>query len=255
MARRQLVALDARAGGGERRRQFLRAGPGAMGSFSPDRISTGTPERSGLGGSASGAMARSRIAPASASGCKQQNRGGDVRAVRIAEGEGLSEAIGGGAPRRRNWRVRPPGGGRRPRRTDPRGSAGRSGACRLRARSRAAKEAPPLARPRGRAAACRSRRRRFRGEAEPADGSGRRRARNDEYRRAQARSQASAERELRGAAHISSSFGSAASMAARRLSRNGGNLSACPSESGASSMAKPGGSVAISNSTRPGSRK
>src|SRR5277367_3019117 len=37
--------------------------------------------------------------------------------------------------------------------------------------------------------------------------------------------------------------------------RDGGNLSARPSESMGSSTAKPGGSVAISNSTRPGSRK
>src|ERR1700722_7569706 len=52
-----------------------------------------------------------------------------------------------------------------------------------------------------------------------------------------------------------SSFGSAASIAGRRPSRNGGSLSASPSESGDSSTAKPGGSVAISNNTRPGSRK
>src|SRR5580704_2764851 len=45
---------------------------GAMGSFNPDRISTGTPERSGLGKSVSGVMARNRIAPARAFGCSKR---------------------------------------------------------------------------------------------------------------------------------------------------------------------------------------
>jgi hypothetical protein len=221
-----------------------------MGSFNPDRISTGTRRRLSQrrhGAEQDRALERFWV--------QQQNRRGDVRAVRIADCEGLSEAVGAARLTDKNWRARPLVGGCRPRRTDPRGNAGRSRAYRLRAPSREAKEAQLPAQPRGRAAPCRSRRRPFRGEAKPADGSGGRRVRNDEYRRAQARSQASAKRELRGAAHISSSFGSAASMAARRLSRDGGNLRAFPSESGDSSMAKPGGSVAISNSTRPGSRK
>ena len=43
-----------------------------MGSFNPDKISTGTPDRSGFGGSANGAMARNRIAPARVFGCSKR---------------------------------------------------------------------------------------------------------------------------------------------------------------------------------------
>ena len=253
MGRRQVIAFDAPAAKSAAA-SFSAVDREAIGSFNPERISIGTPERSGADGSVSGAMARMRIAPLSVFGCNSKpprrcSRRSNSRLRRAERGRKR------GAPHRQNWRARPPVGGRRPRRTDSRGSVGRSGPWRLRAHFREAKEAPRPARFRAQAAPCRSRRHPFRGEAKPADGSGRRRARNDEYRRVQARSQASAERGLHGAAHMSASFGSAASMAARRLSRNGGSLSASPSASGDSSTAKPGGSVAISNSTRPGSRK
>src|SRR5262249_952777 len=60
--------------------------------------------------------------------------------------------------------------------------------------------------------------------------------------------------EIRGH-HAASSAGSTFSISPRRGSRKGGSLSAPPSEATGSSTAKPGMSVAISNSTCPGSRK
>src|SRR5262245_52701234 len=51
------------------------------------------------------------------------------------------------------------------------------------------------------------------------------------------------------------SSGSAASISARRTSRNGGSLRSRPSVATGSSTAKPGWSVAISNRMPPGSRK
>ena len=49
--------------------------------------------------------------------------------------------------------------------------------------------------------------------------------------------------------------GSTRSMSARRRSYRGGSMRCVPSSAGSSSVAKPGGSVATSNNTPPGSRK
>jgi hypothetical protein len=54
---------------------------------------------------------------------------------------------------------------------------------------------------------------------------------------------------------VVSSRGRAASICFRRASRNGGSFRSRPSESSASSTAKPGWSVAISKRIPPGSRK
>ncbi len=54
---------------------------------------------------------------------------------------------------------------------------------------------------------------------------------------------------------VQASTGSAASICARCPSKKAGSFSAVPSSLAGSSTSKPGMSVAISNSTRPGSRK
>jgi len=66
---------------------------GMIGSREPEEISTGRCARSALGGWASGTIARSRTAPASTCGPQQHHCCSDVRAVRIADGDGGFEAI------------------------------------------------------------------------------------------------------------------------------------------------------------------
>ena len=225
-----------------------------MGSLIQTESAPERPQGSDLGSSAQGRHGAQQHRARESFGMQQKNGGGDIRPVRVAQGEGLREAIGlarlgdewasSSARRRTSSSSKSPSRKRRKKRGLPPSSTFPRG-----------REAPRRARSRARAARGRSRRRPFHGEGEPAEGLGRRRVRSDEYRRVRPPSPAPVERQDLCGHLRSSSLGSAASMEARRPSRNGGSLSACPSESGDSSMAKPGGSVAISNSTRPGSRK
>ena len=107
MGRRQVIAFDAPAARSAAA-SFSAVDREAIGSFNPERISTGTPERSGAGGSVSGAMARMRIAPLSVFGCNSKrprrcSRRSNSRLRRAERGRKR------GAPHRRNWRARPPG--------------------------------------------------------------------------------------------------------------------------------------------------
>jgi len=97
MARRQVVAFDARAGRGERRRELVGAGPGGdrvapSGEDQHWRAGKVGPRRVGQrrhGAQQDRARERLRM--------QHENRRGDVRAVRVAQCERLGEAVG--APR------------------------------------------------------------------------------------------------------------------------------------------------------------
>ncbi len=207
---------------------------------------TGVPASRDSGRARNGAIARMSTAPASVSGRSSKNGGRDIGPVGKADGDRRRKAIGSRAPRRRNRPARSPADARRPRRTRLRAAGERSAACRSRAPCRAAREAPrraPSARPSGRRSLLVAAGAVQKQDRRPCRiGAGSKCGRRPGCPSSEAPHVGEASVELRQAASISSRR---ALEKRRQLERMSQALSA------GSSTAKPGGSVAISNRTRP----
>ncbi len=213
------------------------------GSACPDRSRTGLPSSAAFGGSDSGTMARSRIAPANASGFSSNSAAAMLAPLEKLDRDRRGDAVALPRRLRRSRRVRARGGEHPPRRTPLRRGGGRSAACRARARGRAARAGRSRARSSCRARADRSRSPPVpcssRSGAEPALVAGSKRWMN--ALSVMTRSLPGSAKRLRSACGVVR--GSSAASRSR------------PSVATSSSTAKPGMSVAISNSTPPGSRK
>ena len=215
---------------------------GMMGSMLPDRMSTGFPARSACGADFQWHHGAEEGAAGERLRMQQQHGGGDVGAVREPERHGRIDRVG--LPGFRDESCKLSGAlpevvfvehAFRQASEESRRAVLEHLAARRQQRRTGA---PPCARARS----GRSRRRPCRGAGGAAVPGFLPPVRNGGYATADCSSP-----------HATS--GSCASMSRRFASRNGGSLSAWPRLAGASSISKPGPSVAISNRTPPGSRK